>query len=419
MPQVPEFLPFRGTRYVSNTATPVDDSAVAAPPYDVIDDDERVALEARSPVNSVRLIQPQGPDRYADAAALLATWRADGTLGTDAEPAFYGYRMHYTSVVDGRARTTVGVLGALTLPPADGAPTTGPDAVLAHERTISKHKSDRLDLLRATRANLDPIWGLSLAGGIRAAVGDAPAAAIAIDELGHRHELVPISDPVAVGVIRDAVASAPMVLADGHHRFETANNYRNELAAAGTPLDGARSIMAFVTELEEEELSVGPIHRLLAHLDGQDLRATLAHAFDVVDAGPVDPGVPGRLDALLRSHPGPLLLDGRGVALLTARPDVVTPLLVDPEPVCDTDSAAFEAAIAPALTAGAEVTYRAGADTCAALVAKGEADAAILLRPATVEQIRAAAFAGLRFPQKTTFFEPKPRTGLVFRVLGD
>lgn len=418
MPQVPEFLPFRGTRYVSNAAAPVDDSAVAAPPYDVIDDDERVALEARSPVNSVRLIQPQGPDRYADAAALLQAWRADGTLGTDADPAFYGYRMYYTDL-DGRARTTVGVLGALTLPPAEGAPSTGPDAVLAHERTMSKHKSDRLDLLRATRANLDPIWGLSLAGGIRAAVGGAAAAAIAIDELGNRHELIPISEPAAVATIEAAVASAPMVLADGHHRFETANNYRNELAAAGSPVDGAGSIMAFVTELEEEELSVGPIHRLLAHLDGRDLRATLARAFDVVDAGPVDAGEPGRLDALLRSHAGPLLVDGQGVALLTARPNVVAPLLLDPEPVRDTDSAAFEAAIAPALPAGAEITYRAGADTCAGLVAKGEADAAILLRPATVEQIRAAAFAGLRFPQKTTFFEPKPRTGLVFRVLSD
>ncbi len=418
MPHVPEFLPFRGTRYVSNAAPPVDDSAVAAPPYDVIDDDERVALEAHSPVNSVRLIQPQGPDRYADAAALLTAWRADGTLATDPEPAFYGYRMHYTDV-DGRARTTVGVLGALTLPPADGAPTTGPDAVLAHERTISKHKSDRLDLLRATRANLDPIWGLSLAGGIRAAVGDVAAASFAIDELGHRHELVPISEPAAVDAVRATVASAPMVLADGHHRFETATNYRNELAAAGQPVDGARSIMAFVTELEEEELTVGPIHRLLRGLDGPDLRATLAPAFDVVDAGPYDPADPGRLDALLRAHPGPLLVDRRGVARLTARPEVMTPLLLDPEPVRDTDAAAFEAVIAPALPSGADIAYRAGADACAGLVAKGEADAAILLRPATVEQIRAAAFAGLRFPQKTTFFEPKPRTGLVFRILAD
>ncbi|MCU1457814.1 MAG: hypothetical protein JWL73_1906 [Actinomycetia bacterium] len=415
---MPELLPFRGTRYVSDAAPPVDDSAVAAPPYDVIDDDERVALEARSPVNSVRLIQPQGPDRYADAAARLDAWRAAGILATDPEPAFYGYRMYYTDV-DGRDRSTVGVLGALRLPPAEGAPTTGPDAVLAHERTISKHKSDRLDLLRATRANLDPIWGLSLAGGIRAAVGDTPPVAIAIDELGHRHELIPITSPAGIAAIHDAVADAPMVLADGHHRFETAKNYRDELARAGTPVDGAASVMAFVTELEEQELSVGPIHRLLAHLGGQDLRATLQDAFEVTDAGPVDPGDPGRLDALLRSHPGPLLVDGRGVALLTARPEVVTPLLTDPTPVRDTDSAAFEAAIAPMLPDTTEITYRAGADTCAGLVSKGEADAAILLRPATVEQIRSAAFAGLRFPQKTTFFEPKPRTGLVFRVLGD
>ncbi len=417
---MPEFLPFRGTRYASTASAPVDDSEVAAPPYDVIDDDERVALETRSPINSVRLIQPQGPDRYADAARLLAAWRADGTLATDPEPAFYGYRMRYTDA-DGRARTTVGVLGALRLPPAAGAPTTGPEAILAHERTISKHKSDRLDLLRATRANLDPIWGLSLAGGIRAAVGDAAPAAIVFDELGTRHELVPITDPARIAAITEAVGSAPMVLADGHHRFETASNYRNEIAGTGTsvPLDGSGSIMAFVTELEEEELSVGPIHRLLSQLDGLDLRAALAPWFEVVDAGPVTAVDADRLDGLLRTHPGPLLVDAQGAALLTARADVVQPLLTDPAPVRDTDAAAFEAVIVPALPAGAEIAYRAGAVTCAGLVGKGEADAAILLRPATVEQIRAAAFGGLRFPQKTTFFEPKPRTGLVFRVLAD
>ena len=231
---------------------------------------------------------------------------------------------------------------------------------------------------------------------------------------------MPITDPEGITAITAAVASAPMVLADGHHRFETATNYRNEIATTGEPADGSGSIMAFVTELEEEELSVGPIHRLLAHLGGQDLRAALApDVRDRATRARSARSTPAGSTSCCAGIPVPCSSTRAGVALLTARPDVVQPQLADPAPVRDTDAAAFEAVIAPVLPDGAEITYRAGSVTCAGLVAKGAADAAILLRPATVEQIRAAAFAGLRFPQKTTFFEPKPRTGLVFRILAD
>ena len=147
---MPRFLPFPGIRYGSR-----DISAVSAPPYDVIEPEARAALAARDPHNAVRLILP---DAYDAAAAALATWRDEGVLNADTAPTFSIYRMDFTGD-DGIPQRTTGVLGALALDD-DGS------GVMPHERTLPKAKTDRLELLRATRANLDPIWGLSLAGGL-------------------------------------------------------------------------------------------------------------------------------------------------------------------------------------------------------------------------------------------------------------
>ena len=149
---MPEFLPFRGLRYhpgpdAARGAPGVDLSAVAAPPYDVVDDAELVALEAADPHNSVQLILPRpeaGLDRYEAAARRLASWRAEGVLVADERPAFYGYRMTFRAE-DGSARRTTGVLGALALPPVGTEPSDA--GILPHERTLPKARSDRLALL--------------------------------------------------------------------------------------------------------------------------------------------------------------------------------------------------------------------------------------------------------------------------------
>jgi hypothetical protein len=143
----PPGVAFTGIRYDCETAG-ASLGAIAAPPYDVIDDDHRAALEAASPRNAVRLILPQDDaapgDRYARAAAIFARWQREGVLVPDAAPRFYAYRMQFTGP-HGEARHTRGVIGALGLPPA------GDDSVLPHERTSPKAKSDRLSLLRAMR----------------------------------------------------------------------------------------------------------------------------------------------------------------------------------------------------------------------------------------------------------------------------
>ena len=409
---MPEFLPFRGLRYLART----DLDRVAAPPYDVVDDDERAALEATDPYNSVRLILPRDDgdlDRYDAAAGLLATWRHAGVLGPDPGPAFYGYRMTFDAE-DGTRRATSGVIGALGLPAPGEEPQTA--GVLPHERTLPKARSDRLALLRATRVNLDPIWGLSLAEGLSdrlALVG--PADSTAVDAEGARHELWRLDDPATVGAITAAVAAAPVVLADGHHRFETAANYRAERAAIGSD-PGAASIMALVVELTEDQLCVRAIHRLV-HGAPPDLRVRLASAFDVRVAGPNRPESVAALQRRMHVEGGLGLVDGAGLALLVPRLDVLGPALSQhPEELRAVDATSFEVGVRPALDA-ADLSYRNDAATVAALVDKGTADAAVLLRAVRIDQIRAASIARVRMPEKTTFFEPKPRTGMVFRSL--
>jgi uncharacterized protein (DUF1015 family) len=405
---VPVFLPFRGLRYRGLT----DLGAVVAPPYDVIHGAEREVFASRDPHNAVRLILPTDSDvgdGYATAAGLLEAWRADGTLTVDPEAAYYGYRMSFTDP-QGAHRTTHGVVGALSLP-ADG-PGTGD--ILPHERTISKHRTDRYALLEATRTNLDPIWGLTPATGLAGLAGDpGPERQWALDDNGVLHEAWAITDDERAHAIREAVGSAPVVLADGHHRFETACAYR----AAHRDSPGATAIMALVVELCEAELWVAPIHRLVRGV--ADLRTRLGSAFRIEALDTVETRDVATLEAAMASAHALGIVDREGMALAVPRPEVVADrMLAEPGEVRDVDAAVFEALVAPLLQ-GAQLEYRHDASALAEVVAHGDADAAVLLRPVTVAQIREASYARVRMPQKTTFFAPKPRTGLVFRGLDD
>jgi uncharacterized protein (DUF1015 family) len=415
---LPQFLPFRGIRYDCD-APDRNVGTLVAPPYDVIDDDHRAVLLERDPYNAVRLILPDGDDdaRYDAAAADFEAWQREHRLTRDGAPSFYLYRMRFRDD-GGRPRETLGVIGALQLPEP------GDESVLPHERTLPKAKSDRLSLLRATRANFDPIWGLSLTARLSALLEPpATGGTDCLDDEGVQHTLWPVVDRDRLDAIAGAIAQSRLVLADGHHRFETALAYRDELRARGEQVDGADRIMTFVVELAEEQLVVRPIHRLVSGLAHPwDLRSALLRTFTVVDAGPNTAEALEALRRRMQSEGGLGVVDGAGLALAVPRPDALTNALARfDEPVRQVDSAVFEALVVPALAplGSPEIVYRHDASEVAALVEKGAADAAVLLRPAGVEQIRAVAFAGSRMPQKTTFFHPKPRTGLVFRSLED
>jgi uncharacterized protein (DUF1015 family) len=411
---VPDVLPFPGIRYDCGAAA-ADLGMLAAPPYDVIDEDLQASLEATHERNSIRLILPRDRDadgdRYERAATTFRDWLADGTLVRDAAPRFYGYRMRFRDT-HGRDRHTHGVIGALVLPDAGAE-----GDVLPHERTLPKAKSDRLSLLGAMRVNADPIWALSLTPGLTDLLDPAAPLNSCTDREGVTHELYAIDAPAQLDAITRAIGQQPLVLADGHHRFETAIAYRRALQEQGRDPGGAAAIMAFVVELVERELWIEAIHRLVTVPAGFDIRGALAPAFTVEEIGPNTADVVEQVEDRMADTRTLGLVDEHGVALLHPRTDVVaSELESEPAAIRDTDTALVESSVVPRLP-DAQWAYRNDATAVAALVEKGTASAALLCTPVSVAQTRAAALAGVRMPQKTTFFAPKPRTGMVFRSL--
>lgn len=396
---MPRFEPFCGIRY---DTTRVDLADVLAPPYDVISEDQRALLEARSEYNAVRVDLPRdaaGHDRYTEARCLLDAWREIGVLVTDDEPGFYVYRMGFVDE-SGRARQTSGVIGALTL----GQP--GSTDVLPHEQTMPKPKDDRLNLQRSCVANLSAIWGLSLAEGL-GSLCELPGAPDmrTTDDDGVHHRLWRITQPGIVDAIAGAVASTPVLIADGHHRYETALAYQAERQAAGAGAGPWDLVMAFVVELSDAQLTVRPIHRVLRDLPaGTDLVDALSPWFEPFPVPAADLGITDRM-----ADAGALgLVTARGAWLLRPRMERFAGL-------ADLDSSRLDAALAD--LPPHDLAYQHGTDNVISMLEKGEIDAAVLLRPATVAQIAATAHSGVRMPPKTTFFHPKPRTGLVFRSL--
>lgn len=397
------FEPFPGIRYDLDR---VDLGRVLAPPYDVIDAAQRSDLAARDPHNAVLIDLPSeadGDERYVAARRLWDEWQDDGILVEDERPSFTVYRMTATDEL-GRARRTTGVIGALALSPP------GTD-ILPHEHTTPKAKSDRLDLLRSCRANLSAIWGLSVAKGLTELLPvDAPPLADLVDDDGVRHTVWRVDDAAACAAIASAVAAHPVVVADGHHRYETSLTYRGEReSAAGTAgaagAAGAAATLAFLVELVEDQLTVHAIHRLISGLPAAtDIVTALAPWFD--DAGAPPAGEPVTA-AMTAAGCLALVLPDREV-LLRPRAEALTDAR-------DLDSSRLDVALGA--LPDHELRFQHGVDEVRAAVASGTAQAGVLLRPATVAQIEATAHGGERMPPKTTFFHPKPKTGIVFRSL--
>lgn len=390
--------PFRGTTY--NTERVAADDVVA-PPYDVVGPSERAELASRSSYNSILVELPEDPeggDRYQHAAALWRQWHDEDVVEVASVPTLYVYRMSFVEE-DGSTRTTTGVLGALALDPSHSG------EVLPHEQTTSKDKHDRLSLLRAARTNFSPIWGLSLAEGLGALCEQAAKASgapfRAKDDEGTTHECWAVTDSELLGQITSLIGTEPVLIADGHHRYETACSYLEE--EAGSP--GADAVLALVVELSEEELAVQAIHRLLNGIDAAELLARLQESFEVSE-GPSDP-IELRNALVGAGSLGLLTRDGS--YLLAPR------AAVEAGGGDDLDSIRLEQALAA--LPGVEVSYQHGARQVARAVAEGLAEAAVLLRPVSVQQIAATAHGGNRMPPKSTFFYPKPRTGMVFREL--
>lgn len=406
-----EFSPFPAWRYAPDV--PLD--VVLAPPYDVLSAADVAALRARDRHNIVHVDVPSGAaGSYASAGDLLRSWMAEGVLIQDAEPTFTIYRMRYVDAA-GVARNVAGVLGALTARGIAGG-------VLPHERTTPKASTDRLDLTRATEANLSPVWGLSPATGLSGLLAEPGEAigGVAVDGVEHLVERV--SDPARVAAIAARVASDDVLIADGHHRYGVAGAYAEEVSGRG----GAGATLALVMELTPEQLSIEAIHRLYDGVPLTALTAALAAGFDVRAFGPGDPSDgPGLLAAMV-AHGALVLVGSVGRRWwLVPRPTVF-------DGIRALDGAWLEhvlgvpgAADIPAVRAGAgslegsglTVSYQHGVEGVVDAVDSGRATAGILIRPTSLTEIRRTARERLLMPPKSTFFTPKPRTGFVIRTL--
>jgi uncharacterized protein (DUF1015 family) len=398
---VPRFEPFAGLRY---DVARVDLSSVVAPPYDVITPEERIRLVAQHSANAVRVELPEpdhraGLDRYAGAASHLHRWQEEGILVRDPVPALYAYRM-----TTGAGHATNGVVGALGIDDDSAA------SILLHEETLPKAKSDRLELLAATRANLSPVWGLSPTPGLTGTFApDGPPQAEAVDSDGVHHQLWVIEDRAVIAAVQESVGASAVVLADGHHRYETARTYRRQRLdrhGPGGSDPGADLVMALIVEMTDDQVEVGPIERALSGLpDGLDLVDACSSWFDLTRVGDFDKRTTDALGA-----------SGALALVMASGCWILSPKDGTPEAAGSPLDSSMVALVIAELP-DHEVEYVNSWEEGVLAVETGRAQVVMLLRPVTVSQIAEWAMAGRRMAPKTTYFHPKPATGMVFRTL--
>jgi len=419
--------PLRALHYSPEVAGPL--QQLAAPPYDVIDREQRAELASRSPYNAVAIDMPEDPDggdRYEHAARLLDAWLAAGAVVRDGEPALWALVQDYTAP-DGRRLTRNGFFARVRVEDY------GPGAIRPHERTHPGPKEDRLRLTRATRANLSPIFTLYSDPELRAWGALEPAThgdplGEAIDADGTASRLWRIVDADAIAAVQDVLADAELLIADGHHRYETARVYADEIGGDGDH----RYVLMCLVALQDEGLTVFPTHRLVTGLREDSakqelLGSALKESFYVaeIDADELVPSsedgagvVLGYMDSHFR-RAFRLTLKDQALAD-AALPDM-------PEPYRRLDTAVLEALVltGPLGLSEDDISHKRGLDYARSfeeareLVESGTFDAGFFMRSIPVEQIQEIAAAGVNMPPKSTYFFPKVPTGLLFNPLSE
>ncbi|HSO99409.1 MAG TPA: DUF1015 family protein [Solirubrobacteraceae bacterium] len=417
-----EIQPFRALHYDLARTGGLQD--VVAPPYDVIDAEQRAGLLLRSPYNVVEVDLPQaaGGDPYEHAARTLDAWRAEGILATDPEPALWPLEQDYTGP-DGTDRTRRGFLARVRVEDY------GAGRIRPHERTHPGPKEDRLRLTRATRTNLSPIFSLfsdpqqRAWSALEGARDDEPFASTT-DEDGTVSRLWRVSDPAAIQAVTESTADAELLIADGHHRYETARVYAEEIGGEGPQ----RYVLMCLVALEDPGLTVFPTHRLIKDttpVQQETLASALRRDFDISELPGTDQLTPnagsqpvqlGYIDSHFQ-RPFRLTLKNQAIA------DAALP--GQPEPYRRLDTAILEALVikgALGLT-DEDIDHLSGLgyarDDAQAieLVRTGAYDAAFFMAPIPVRHVQEVAEAGESMPPKSTYFFPKVPTGLVFNPL--
>lgn len=433
-----EIRPFRALRFTEKAGNIRE---LTCPPYDIIDESQRLAYLKRNPNNIIRLELPRdGENPYAVAGETLQNWLNEGILRQDGIPALYVYEIEFDlegmsdiSAMEGGKRSVAGLIAQVHLEEFSKG------IVLPHEETLSKAKADRFELMKATHCNFSDIYSLYMDDGgesetldiLKLAVREQPISEMT-DEAGLTHRLWAITDEGIIDAICHRFADTKLYIADGHHRYETAINYRNYLREQGTP-EGtdADYVMMMLVEMSHPGLVVFPTHRLikgLAGFDADKIRESCADFFDVVDDMNLE-SLDESLENAYKQHQKAFgfYTGGDTFTLLTLKDTaVMEEFLPGLSPVSrQLDVNVLHTLILERLMGidkenmanQTNLTYTRSLREALDNVNAGAYQCSFILNPTRVEEIRDVAAAGEKMPQKSTYFYPKLITGLTMNKL--
>lgn len=398
---------FKGIRY--NPERIEDFSKVLAPPYDVISPEEQETLYERSPYNVIRLdlAKGEGDSKYENAASMFRKWIDEKILIQDDDPSIYPYRQEFQW--EGRTLTRKGFIAVIKIEDFSSK------MILPHEMTFPKHKKDRLKLTEACRANMSPVFSVysDPEGAIEAAIDekikDDPIFNASIED-GVLNSMWQISDPGLLSLIGHKMKDKSLLIADGHHRYETALEYRNMHAGTRAAEGGEVPfdyVMMFLSRGEDEGLIINPTHRVAAHLEETDLDGLL-----------------GKLGADFKVSRQPLAeaLSGLGYEeIVIAGKDPESAYRLSP---ADGGSGNLAVMLLHTKILGkhldeekAGIVYTKFLDEALDMVHNGDSEIAFILPELRARDIFDVVMTGERMPHKTTYFYPKILSGLVFNPL--
>lgn len=429
-----KIFPFRALRYNPEKVTRSD---VVTQPYDKISPEMQERYYSVSPYNLVRIIlgksQPGDTETdnvYSRAANSLREWQREGVVRLDAEPSIYLYTQTFR-IPGADGETVAERRGFIALGQLEDY---GNGVVFRHEQTLSKPKADRLNLLRATKAHAGQLFMLysDPAGEVDRAFGSLGAPTTEVtDEYGVVHRVWKVSEPAIVQRVQQLMADKKLIIADGHHRYETALNYRNEMREQNGGSDGApyeRVMMTFVN-MDSPGLLILPTHRVVVGMENFKLGDVIRRVrdyFRVEDLGQIElADAMARLREAGRDDTALLAVTANATFLLQAKPHIASPLL---EGLSERQAALEVIRLHKLILEGTlgmseedirqqkHIKYVREAQDVLRLVKDG-ANIAFLMNAVSVEQLRDVAFAGEVMPQKSTDFYPKLLSGLAIYSL--
>jgi uncharacterized protein (DUF1015 family) len=406
-------------------------ASIVAPPYDLIDADRQMRLYERSPYNVVRLEFGREPDRYRAAAATLEQWTAQGVLQRAPVPAIHLYTQRFK--FEGREYSRNGIIVTLRLE------SFAPGKILPHERTFAAAKQDRLQLLSATQVNFSSIFGLYPGSHpeleqLKQRVGSQAAEFSVTDDLGMVNELRAMTGAQEIATVQKELANVRLLIADGHHRYETALNYRRQRREQEHDPPGLKPydyVMITLTSCDDPGLLILPTHRVVRRLDAQAMHDFYRHAsehFAVEEFAKADQFL-ARLKQAGRGSLGVALAGDANLCILKLKDDAAMAAAAPqmPAEVRRLDVSILHTLVLQrllgideaAVGSGSLLEYTVDANAALAAVRESRAAGAFLMNPPSIGDVERVSDSGATMPEKSTYFYPKLLTGMVMNPLSD